>query len=119
MPLDLWSDSAVALLTHGLIATAKRYGWAMTPSYDEGFVMPDRTRRRHRPESIAYPYERIARNIDVRRLIERGRSRGAALRWLQRHQTDGLHWWDAPRPRRKRKAGDCRKVHRRDGRARA
>jgi hypothetical protein len=106
LDLQLWTDSAVALLVgHRLAPTAARFGFAMLPRLEDprDFNLTDRTRRRHGPEGIAYGYERAARREDVARLVKKGRKRGAALRWLQRHPM--LHWWDAPRPRRARTRG--------------
>jgi hypothetical protein len=97
-----WTDSAVARFAIYLIWDSKRAGgYAVPPMFASGFSLPERTVRRHREEGIAYGYDRIAREIDLERMMEVGRGESAARRWLQRHPT--LHWWDAPRPRRARK----------------
>ena len=108
-----WTVSAVARLAIRLVWGAKRnpFGASLPDYWDPRiFGVSESTLRRHQDEGLNYGYERLAREIDVERLVAKGRSESAARRWLQRANETrppyaALHWWDAPKPRPRKLRG--------------
>ncbi len=95
-----WPDTLVASLTYLMLRTVQQGGspWDFD-SLADAPNLPDRTRRRHREEGMAYCYQRRRRDLALRDLMLGGRSESAARKWLQRNPGIEAHEAPPPRPR--------------------
>jgi hypothetical protein len=85
-------------LAAGREATDYGGGWDHVVGPDDEPLVP-RTTRRHYQDVWHWLRESLQYDLDLAALVNGGRSKVAARRWLERHP--GKHAKDAPRPRKR------------------